>query len=83
MQRTEAARGVPSGASAGYPVLTLSPVTQIIQDARWLLITPHTVTTSDTLHLPWVLVPYLLPLIILWVGYSYFNRAAAAFAEEI
>lgn len=65
------------------PVLTLSPITQIIQDSRWLLITPHTVTTSDTLHLPWVLVPYLLPVIILWVGYSYFNRAAAAFAEEI
>jgi ABC-2 type transport system permease protein len=65
------------------PVLTLSPVTQIIQDARWLLITPRSVTATDTLHLPWVLVPYLLPLVILWVGYSYFKRTAAAFAEEI
>lgn len=65
------------------PVLSLSPITQIIQDARWLLITPHSVTATDTLHLPWVLVPYLLPLIILWVGYSYFKRTAAAFAEEI
>jgi ABC-2 type transport system permease protein len=65
------------------PVLTLSPITQIIQDARWLLITPQTVTASGTLHLPWVLVPYLLPVVILWVGYSYFERTAAAFAEEI
>jgi ABC-2 type transport system permease protein len=65
------------------PVLTLSPVTQIIQDARWLLITPQSVTATDTLHLPWVLVPYLLPLVILWIGYSYFKRTAAAFAEEI
>jgi ABC-2 type transport system permease protein len=65
------------------PLLTLSPITQIIQDARWLLITHKTVTAADTLHLPWVLVPYLLPVIILWLGYSYFVRTAAAFAEEI
>jgi len=65
------------------PLLTLSPVTQIIQDARWLLITPKTVTAADTLHLPWLLVPYLFPLVILGIGYTYFDRTAAAFAEEI
>jgi ABC-2 type transport system permease protein len=65
------------------PWLTLSPISQIIQDARWLLITPQTVTATGAMHLPWVLVPYLLPLLILWMGYSYFNRTAAAFAEEI
>jgi len=65
------------------PLLTLSPVTQIIQDARWLLISQKTVTAADTLHLPWVFVPYLLPFLFLWLGYSYFNRTAAAFAEEL
>jgi ABC-2 type transport system permease protein len=65
------------------PYLTLSPLVQIVQDARKLLITDKTVTAVDTLHQPWVLVPYLLPLIILGIGYSYFKRTAAAFAEEI
>ncbi len=65
------------------PLLALSPITQIVQDARWLLITPKTQTAADSLHMPWLLVPYLLPLLILWIGYSYFNRTAAAFAEEI
>jgi ABC-2 type transport system permease protein len=65
------------------PLLTMSPIAQIVQDARWLVITPQTVTATDTLHLPWVLIPYLLPLIILGIGYTYFKRTAAAFAEEI
>jgi ABC-2 type transport system permease protein len=65
------------------PLLTLSPITQIIQDSRWLLITPQTVTAAGTLHLPWVFIPYVLPFVILGIGYRYFTRAAAAFAEEI
>src|SRR5262249_3948494 len=65
------------------PLLALSPLTQIEQYARWLLITPQWVTGGEALQLPWLLVPYLLPLIILGIGYSYFERTAAAFAEEI
>jgi ABC-2 type transport system permease protein len=65
------------------PILTMNPIVQIIQDARKVLITGQTVTAAETLHFPWVLVPYLLPFIILWIGYSYFKRTAAAFAEEI
>lgn len=63
--------------------VALSPITQIIQDARQLLITPQTLTTSEVIHSGFFLAPYLLPFIILAVGYWYFESAAAQFAEEI
>ncbi len=69
--------------SRAVPFLLLNPVAQIIQDSRWLLITHQAITPAMKVWAPWVFIPYVLPLVILGIGYSYFNRAAAAFAEEI
>jgi ABC-2 type transport system permease protein len=65
------------------PIVALSPIAQIVQDARKALISPVAVTSADVLHWPLFLVPYLLPLALLVIGYRYFESAAASFAEEI
>lgn len=64
-------------------LIMLSPVSQIIQDARWLLITEQSVTSKSILNFPWVLIPYLLPFIILGVGYVLFQKSSAKFAENV
>jgi ABC-2 type transport system permease protein len=63
-------------------VFSLNPIAQIVQDSRNVLISP-TLTTLDIIHSPLALVPYAIPVVVLFFGYLYFNRAAAAFAEEI
>jgi len=64
-------------------LLTLSPITQIIQDARKLLISPATITTFDSVHSWLHLIPYIIPLLLTIFGYLYFERAASRFAEDV
>lgn len=63
--------------------LVLSPVAQIIQDARYLLVTDQTIRANDVLPYPYFLIPYLIPFIILPLGIIIFNRMSAKFAEEV
>jgi ABC-2 type transport system permease protein len=65
------------------PFLALSPIAQIVEDARNALISPAALTSAQVLHWPLLLVPYLLPVALLVIGYRYFESAAASFAEEI
>ncbi|MDB5178137.1 MAG: transporter [Patescibacteria group bacterium] len=64
-------------------VLTLSPITQIIQDTRKLLISPATITTFDSVHSVLRFVPYAIPILLVVLGYWYFERAASHFAEDV
>jgi ABC-2 type transport system permease protein len=64
-------------------LLVLSPITQIVQDSRKVLISTQTVTTSDVWHNVLVLVPYLIPIVLAVFGYIYFERAASRFAEDV
>jgi ABC-2 type transport system permease protein len=65
-------------------ILTISPITQIIQDARALIVDPvNTITTFDAVHGWWHFIPYLLPVVLVVAGYLYFERAAANFAEDL
>jgi ABC-2 type transport system permease protein len=65
------------------PTMLTNPIIQIIQDARHVLITPETTIPLNILH-GWILfVPYLIPFILLILGYLYFQRTAKYFAEEI
>jgi len=64
-------------------LLALSPMAQIVEDSRKILITPSTASVTGVLPAPLWLVPYLLPLALLALGYWYFERTAAQFAEEI
>jgi len=62
---------------------SLNPIAQIIQDSRKVLISSTTLAPVDVLHSPLVVIPYVIPLLVLVLGYLYFDHAAAAFAEEI
>lgn len=64
--------------------IVLSPITQIIQDARSVLVSPQTITTANTLHHKvLIVIPYLIPITLVVFGYIFFNRSAAKFAEEV
>lgn len=64
-------------------VMALSPIAQIVEDARKVLITPKTQTVTDILPWPLAAVPYLIPLLLVILGYWYFEASAARFAEEL
>lgn len=65
-------------------LLMLSPMAQIVQDMRYLLTSPVNVTTWELINSkPIVCIPYILPLIILILGFGYFNKHSKKFAEMI
>jgi ABC-2 type transport system permease protein len=69
--------------AAWRPLVAISPITQVIEDVRFALITPSTLRSSEVLGWPLAMVPYLIPFLLFVVGYRYFVRAAASFAEEL
>ncbi|MGA7912797.1 MAG: ABC transporter permease [Candidatus Dormiibacterota bacterium] len=64
-------------------IMAMSPIAQIIEDSRKVLITQQALSTVDYVHWPLALLPYLIPPAIFVVGYLYFESAAAKFAEEL
>jgi len=63
-------------------LILLSPVTQIVQDARFLLITKETPTAWSVLPSYLVFIPYIIPPTVAIFGYIYFQKASKNFAEE-
>jgi ABC-2 type transport system permease protein len=65
-------------------VLMLSPMAQIIQDARHALITPQTQTMYDVYGNRWVwLIPLGLTAVLVLTATTYFRRQSKFFAEEV
>lgn len=65
-------------------VLMLNPMAQIIQDARYLLITPETITTHSIFDGYWyALIPFVLIAIIAICASIFFKRNSAKFAEDV
>lgn len=64
--------------------MLLNPVAQIIQDLRHVLIHPNNMTiwqiNGDSLL---TFLPYVLPFIVLFIGYSVFKKNANKFAEKV
>lgn len=64
--------------------LLLNPVAQAIQDARYLLITQETITTSTLFSNPlWHILPFAIVVIVLVAGGLYFKKSSKRFAENI
>lgn len=62
----------------------MSPMAQILQDFRYLVVTPDATTAASVLHSPAMLaVPYLIPVVVLVLGSIVFEKSAAKFAEEV
>jgi len=66
-------------------LLLLNPLAQIIQDARYVLVTPTSITIDGAYggrHLVW-LVPITLTLLVVALGAWYFRGHSRTFAEEV
>jgi len=64
-------------------ILMLSPLAQIIQDARFALITPQAQTAWQVLGIKYFWIPYTLPFVAFIVGVFVFQKTADKFAEEV
>ncbi len=67
-------------------IILLNPISQIIQDLRYCLVTTETITTWSyvgTEHFVWKLVPLCIVVIVLTWGSYYFRKKSKKFAEEI
>lgn len=65
-------------------LLFINPMAQIIQDARYCLITDQTVTMTQYFSTPWArLIPVGITIGLLVTSIIYFRRSSPSFAEEI
>ena len=64
-------------------LLILNPMAQIVQDARYVLVTDQTQTITQLYSTPWVrVIPVGITLILVFASVVYFRRQSASFAEE-
>lgn len=66
-------------------VLLLSPVAQVVQDVRYLLVTDQTMTVSSVYGGKWSvhLIPILLSILMFVAGALFFKKRSPHFAEEV
>ena len=65
------------------PYLLLNPMAQIIQDARYCLVTDQSITISQAFGDPWVrAIPVGVVLVLFVLAVAYFRRRSPHFAEE-
>lgn len=65
-------------------IVSISPITQIIQDIRVLMITPETVTITDVFGTHYArLIPLSIVVVVSVVGVRYFKNNSHKFAEEL
>lgn len=64
-------------------LLLLNPMAQIIQDARYSLVTDQTVTISQVYGTPWArVIPVGITVVLLVTSVLFFRRRSPSFAEE-
>lgn len=64
-------------------IILLNPISQSIQDIRFSLITPETITAWNYIANPAVLIPLLLTFATLVIGALIFRKKSKFFAEEV
>ncbi|MBR3169114.1 ABC transporter permease [Candidatus Saccharibacteria bacterium] len=67
-------------------VILVNPISQVIQDIRYCLITDQTITTWNYVgekNFLWKLIPITIVIIVLIWGSWYFRKKSKKFAEEI
>jgi len=63
--------------------IMLNPMAQIIQDARWMFVSHETLSSWKILHMPALLVPFLVIIALVLVAIYYFKAQSRYFAENI
>jgi ABC-2 type transport system permease protein len=61
----------------------MNPMTQIIQDARYAIVTNTSTTIWSTIHSAAVFIPFVIIIAIAVIGGVYFKRRSKYFAEDI
>lgn len=75
---------VASANETAAKIILLDPIAQVVQDARYLLVTDQTVTSWKYLDNPWLMaIPILITVVTLVWGSWYFRKKSKRFAEEI
>lgn len=75
---------VASSSVVAAKIILLNPIAQVIQDARYFLITDQAVTTWGFLGNPFLkIIPVIIVMIVLVLGSLYFRRKSKFFAEEV
>lgn len=65
-------------------IMMLNPIAQIIQDVRYVLITPETQTISQLYGSPWArLIPLGMATVLVIASAWYFRKRSKYFAEEV
>lgn len=65
-------------------IMMLNPVAQIIQDARYTVVTQHTTTLYDLVKNGWfIAVPFIIVVVVAVAASIYFKRSSKYFAENI
>lgn len=65
-------------------ILTVNPITQAIQDARYFGITNHVDTARTLTNEVWIiLLPFIVTVAVFIAGAAYFRKRSPYFAEEI
>ena len=65
-------------------LMALNPLAQILQDARYDVVTHQTITTSKLFDGGWYsVIPYVIVLLTLILGSFYFKKKSKHFAENI
>lgn len=65
-------------------LMLLNPLAQIIQDARWAVVSPSTTTVWNHIDKWYVqMIPLAVVAVLLWVSAVYFRRQSPNFAENI
>lgn len=75
---------VASQSAAAAKIILLNPISQVIQDIRYNLITDTTITTWNYCNTWWVcLIPIIVVIIVAIIGALYFRKKSKFFAEEV
>lgn len=61
----------------------LNPVVQIVQDARWAVVTDTSITIWSTIHSWVVIIPFIIIILFGIIGFLYFKKRSPYFAEDI
>jgi len=64
-------------------LLILNPIAQVIQDARYVMVTDQTETISQLYSTPWVrAIPVGITIVLVVASVVYFRRQSPSFAED-
>lgn len=70
-------------APSAAPWLMMNPVSQIIQDVRFVLVTPQSIRLYDLVHGWKIVIPFVIIVVTAILATVYFKRSQKYFAEQI